>query len=670
LCGGAALAQAVLIALAISLAALRARAEDEGQRPRAEARVRALPVNDLPDDPSAFATVIEVDDYRGEGKSVADLLADTVGVQVRRFGGPGDPAEVSIRGSTSQQVVVLLDGIRLNSAQVGSVDLSTIPLAQVERIEVSRGGGSTEVGSDAVGGVINIVTRRPGAEPSTRLAFSGGSFGTWAGSASHSRQLEGDRSFLVGYDGFATQGDWHFQTAEIRTDVATVPSREEKRINNDSESHSGLLRVFQGLPDGWQLTFTDQLYYRSRGAPGLDLVQQPDARERRTRNVADALLERDDWLGGAVRTEARLFHRYERVRYRDPDPVGPTPPASTRDVNQSGGSRLRAEWDTATGPVTHLATGRVELRRDTLSSRDFGHHDRWVVGVFAQDELAVWADRVSLVPALRLDYSEGDGSAWIPRAGARVALTSWARIKANVEKSYRVPNYDERYFDLGSVRGNPNLDPEESWDWDAGLDLGVADVGPFETLRFEAVYFERDIQNSIVFQQVSPNTVAATNTNDASVVGVELSGSLDLWGWLQVSASYTRQDSDNEGSALDVIIATGGSSRPLPGRPDEEWSLRESLGPPSGAWKLACDQHYTSSIPLNASGKSTISSRTTIDTSLVLDLVQLSPWKIPWSPKSALFSVAATNVTDEAVRDALGFPQPGRSLMFRGELRW
>ncbi len=117
----------------------------------------AIPV-EHPEDPTSFTRVILVEDYAGEQKRIEYLLETTPGVHVRRFGGPGAPAEISIRGSSASQVVVLLDGVRLNSAQTGAVDLSTVPLDLLERIEVSRGAGSVQTGSDAIGGVVNLIT--------------------------------------------------------------------------------------------------------------------------------------------------------------------------------------------------------------------------------------------------------------------------------------------------------------------------------------------------------------------------------------------------------------------------------------------------------------------------------------------------------------------------------
>ncbi|HIG71196.1 MAG TPA: TonB-dependent receptor [Myxococcales bacterium] len=107
-------------------------------------------------DASAFSTEIDLERYAGEQKRLEDLLGQALGVQIRRFGGAGSLAEVSIRGSTSTQVVVLLDGVKMNSGRGGSVDLSSIPLSQLEAVEVSRGGGAWGAGSGAMGGVAEL----------------------------------------------------------------------------------------------------------------------------------------------------------------------------------------------------------------------------------------------------------------------------------------------------------------------------------------------------------------------------------------------------------------------------------------------------------------------------------------------------------------------------------
>ena len=100
-------------------------------------------------DPTVFSDTIDLNDFAGEPITIDEVLGELPGVQVRRFGGPGDASELSIRGSTSSQVVVRVDGVRLDTAQSGTVDLSTLPAQLFERIDVRRGGGAVEVGSGA-----------------------------------------------------------------------------------------------------------------------------------------------------------------------------------------------------------------------------------------------------------------------------------------------------------------------------------------------------------------------------------------------------------------------------------------------------------------------------------------------------------------------------------------
>ena len=105
---------------------------------------------------SAFATRIETDDYAGERKRLDDLIGEQVGVQLRRFGGPGEPSELSIRGSTAAQVQVQLDGIPINSVLTGSTDLSQLCTGLIESVDIVRGGASLEVGGGAIGGLVDL----------------------------------------------------------------------------------------------------------------------------------------------------------------------------------------------------------------------------------------------------------------------------------------------------------------------------------------------------------------------------------------------------------------------------------------------------------------------------------------------------------------------------------
>src|SRR5262245_62177583 len=184
-------------------------APDEEANPVDEVIVLGVRPGEL-EDPTAFGDVLEIDDYTAENKNLPDLLSEQAGVFVRRFGGAGDRSELSIRGSSAQQVVVAIDGVRANSALTGGLDLSRICLPLVERVEIARGAGATREGSGAIGGVVNLVTRESVGEPVTRVSGSGGAWDTWQGSLFHARRV-GEVDLLAGYCGLTTEGDFEFE---------------------------------------------------------------------------------------------------------------------------------------------------------------------------------------------------------------------------------------------------------------------------------------------------------------------------------------------------------------------------------------------------------------------------------------------------------------------------
>jgi outer membrane cobalamin receptor len=659
----------ILVASSLLYAVL-ARADEESSPAQSAPEnlvVTGIRMAELPDDPSSFTTVLETDAFRGEGKSLEDMLAESVGVQVRRFGGPGQPAELSIRGSTGSQVVILLDGVRLNTAQSGSVDLSTIPAALVQRIEVSRGGASVQTGSDAIGGVVNIVTRRVSDQPTTNLKGGAGSFGTWQASATQTGRI-GGFELVAGYDFFTTDGDFKFQTAKVEVDGVEFPELvgKVKRVNNETENHSGLVKVAREFGETLRVSFTDDFFYGSAGRPGPALgpgglaLQSQTAHQRRTRNLSDLALEATDVAGWGVDAALRVYHRFDRSRYRDPNPpIGA--PVSSDNRNHAFGGRGSIERSAEFGFTEHRASLGVELRRDWLDAKHASNRDRNTYGVFFQDELDFFDDRLTLIPAFRFDRTDGFGSEWLPRLGVVVTPWPWLRLKGNVERAYRVPNFDELYFNEGSLRGNPSLDPEESWNADLGVQFGFERVWIFDDISFEVAGFHNEINDSIVFQLVSLNVIAATNTGDATMTGVELAGGLRLFDWIEFSGNYTWLDSEDRRT-----------KKSLPGRADEEYLLRLAIGPSDGLFKLVGERQHTSSIPVRSGGASKLPSRTIYNASLTFDFARLPGFRERWRlfARRLAVSVIGTNLADRSVRDALGFPQPGRTLLFQGEVAW
>jgi outer membrane cobalamin receptor len=633
-----------------------------------EITVEAPRAAGVPDDPTGFTTVLRVDEHAGEAISTEELLGRAVGVQVRRFGGPGDPADISIRGSTANQVVVQLDGVRLGTAQSGGVDLSTIPLALLDRIEVSRGAGSVQAGSDAVGGVVNLVSLAPGGEERGRVIASGGDFGT-AGLSFARRGTAAGGDYVLGYDAFRTRGDWSFERLPYRTGIGVVrpvPATAE-RINNAAERHVLLAGLDRSFGERIDVSLRDHFLYESRGMPGLDdgsvahAGQRPDAHERRLRHLGIVQLEALEPGGLPLELGLEMAHLFDRLRFRDPDPVARLgAPIDVDDANATLTTRLRADGERSLGFSRHRLSAAFERRHDALDSDPFGDPTRTTLAWFVQDEASVLGGRVHLVPALRWDHTQGYGGEWLPRLGLALEPLSGLRLLANLERAYRAPSFDELYFpDEGFLRGNPGLRPEESTEGDVGVELALGDAGWLRDLRFQGALFHRDIDESIAFVLVSPSLVEPHNTGPATVKGFELSASLGVLGWLELSGNHTQLDATRDASGA-----------PLPGRPERETSLRATLGPPSAAMSAFVEMHEVSEIPVSDTGHTQLPARTTWDVGAWLDLARFAPVRGFVSLRSLRAGVELTNVTDELVRDAEFFPQPGRTWMLRLEGAW
>lgn len=622
----------------------------------------------LADDPTAFTTVLRAADYDGEAATTEELLARAPGVQLRRFGGPGSPTELSIRGSTASQVVVSFDGVRLDTAQSGQADPSTVPLSLLERIEVARGGGSAQAGSNAIGGVVDFVPLAAGGPGRTRASALRGAFGTWQGAVTRQGTLAGI-DYALGWDGFSSDGDFRFERLPRRSGfglVRPVPPSAE-RINNASERHATLLTLGRGFGEHLRLTVRDHVFYESRGAPGLDdgsnrdAGQRARAHERNLRHLGLVRLDAAELGGTPLGARLEVAHLFERRRFHDPDPVlrlGRS--VDVDDRNRALTLRGALDADHDLGPLHQRVSTTLEHRRDALDSPDFDDPRRETLAWLIQDDLSLLDGRVRLAPALRWERTEGFGGRWIPRVGLLVEPLPGLRLRANLERAYRAPSFDELYFpDQGFLRGNPGLRPEESTDGDVGVELAWERLGPLSALRLEAVWFRRDIDESIVWVLASPSLVEPANTGPASARGWELSGSLRCFEWIELAANHTRLDAE--------LDATG---TPLPGRAARETSVRLAIGPPSRAARLVVERQRVSEIPVTPTGNTILPDRTVWDLALWVDLARVAGLRGRLPAETLRLGFEVANLTDELVRDAQFFPQPGRSWLVRLEGTW
>jgi outer membrane receptor protein involved in Fe transport len=659
---------------------------------------RAAEFDEFADDPSAFSTVIEARDYDDRFATVEDVLRDAPGVHVRRFGGLGAYSTAGIRGSKPEQVLVLLDGVRLNSSGRGAVDLSTLPLRLVERIEVVRGGGAGRYGSDAVGGVVSITSRRPDDEPTLDADGLSGEYGTLGLDALASGG-RGAHAGLVGYSRLRAENDFRFDRSFERVNLPSflrLPTERFTRRNAELSQQTGLLRWIGDVGETSDLAATLQLHGSDRGQPGsIYRSAQPGVSDEQVscprpeedfRRVVGSVDFGNGALGpGALGLSA--FHRTEESGLHDPDGACGLVVPSVRDGSdriESTDAQTGAEATYATrwfglGPLSLRTRASAGLRRDHLRGDDTPSAESWVTNAFALEELRLLGGRLRVFPSVGLEIAHtgsvetripglgapteidsDDSAEWIPKLGAIATLAPGLRLKANVGRAFRRPNFGELFLpDFGYVRGNPNLEPEDARNFDVGVELAPPDFGPVSAISLEVVRFDSDIEQGIEFVQVNAFSVQPVNTGESRVRGWELGGALTLFDHLDLSGSYTFQDTKIESPGPRVPLQPW--DPPLPHRPRNQLSARARVR--AGAGAAWIETHFEDENSLSETGRIAADASWQADLGVSVALSELPGLR--FLPSGLELSTEWVNVGETQQIDSLGFPLPGRLWYLR-----
>jgi outer membrane receptor for ferrienterochelin and colicin len=595
--------------------------------------------------PGAFTTVIKPTQFERRMKSAPELLSETVGVDVTSLGGEGSLSTVSIRGSSAEQVAVFVDGVRINSALTGAVDFSTIPTDSIERIEVIRGAASTRFGTDAIGGVINIVTKKAGAKRAIDLKLTGASFSTLQISESW-REPRENWDLVFAHNHRSTAGDFTFKSLGITLAGGTAASSQTyTRLHNRSISEDVLTKVRFDITDAIHIGISNDFFWTDRQVPGLEIettqlypANPLEADEEIFRDTTALRLNLDKLFVDELSFEAGATHFFDHDHFTDPSPaIGD--PIDVTYLSLAPEAYFQLIHDLSLKHLTLISTLRGQYRYDYADDSSpiataplMGSHGRHTPALFLEEELALLNERLGIIPSGRIESATSRKTRGSWRVGIIGTPANFIDIKASVGTAFRYPAFSELYFpDQGYLRGNPNLKDERSLSWDAG----VVVKPPRSTIQVS--YFRSYIDNQILFVPISATTIQPINTGRANAQGVEFSFSTEPLDWLHLDGNYTWLDATFEGNNLR-----------LPGRPQHKANAHAEVR--IKPVTLFGDVQYVGSFPLNAANTVRISSHSAANAGATLTFA-----------KRFFATFEVKDITDVQIYDARGFPLPRRS---------
>jgi iron complex outermembrane receptor protein len=448
--------------------------------------------------PGAAVTSIPAEQYAGEAKSAAELLATAPGVAIAEHGGPGQLSQISIRGSSAEQVRILMDGLPLSTAAGGGVDLSTIPRQWISRLEVVRGTEGVHHGSGALGGVVNVITT-PAVAGQWGAGATAGSFGTVQGDAHLG--LGGESWGLLGaVSGSTTRGDFPYRNPFL--------DRDETR-EHAAASQGGTLWKGFVLAGGGRLDALAQASGDRRQLPGPIGSPTPHDWEEQGRGLLSASFRRP--LGDGPILASGAWLRLDRMVV-SLDQLGGVP---RYQRGLAGSGSLGLSWPGERGA---LSTS-VEAGGERLEAGGIGQRSRPTIAAVLAGELVGWNGRARLGPGVRVERA-GRFSGVSAKLGGTVELAGPLSARASLGRSYRVPSFAELYLQQGVVEPNPNLRPEVGLGGDAALvaagRFGSASLGGFSVLYDDLVVYQ-----AASFRRFSPMNDARTSAR-----GLELEAAL------------------------------------------------------------------------------------------------------------------------------------------------
>ncbi|MBM2885606.1 TonB-dependent receptor [Chromobacterium phragmitis] len=449
----------------------------------------------------ADATVITRDEIEQSGaQTLQQVLSRQAAISITANGGPGTNSSIFMRGTNSNHTVVLVDGVRISSATSGTTAMQNIPLAQIDHIEILRGPASSLYGADAIGGVIQIFTRKGEGEPRVNAAVEAGSRGTGkltagvdgkTGNTAYSLQVSHDQS-----DGFSA--------TNALNQYSYNPDKDGYR--NDSYSAN----VTQTLAPGHDLTL--RLFQTFARA---DFDQNPVGQDWTDTRLTGQSLESRNRFSDIWTSTLRFSHSQDKQE---------TFADATGGQRNSLYKTTQNEWTWQNDLTTawgKFVLGATHNDQKVSSSSAYTQTTRTQNAGFATYQLEL--GNSLLQASVRRDHDDQFGGKTTGKVGYGYRFAEGWLVRAGYGTAYKAPTFNDLYYPLAfGYQGNPNLKPESAINTELGLEYR------HQGSTFRLTGFHNQVSNLIAYGSLGNGIGTMLNVNRATIRGVSLEGQTKL----------------------------------------------------------------------------------------------------------------------------------------------
>ena len=444
-------------------------------------------------------------------KSIEEVLAQFTGMDIRKRGGNGVQADISVRGSSFEQVLILVNGIRINDSQTGHNSMN-IPfdLASVEKIEIVKGSAARRFGQNAYAGVINIITK-PSSDENIVFTASGGDFKTY--------------SLGVGAN-FGNERSSNF--IQVNSN-----NSDGYRYNTDYKINNIFYQNRYKIENG-NVNFQAGIQEKKFGANGF--YATPSAKDQYEETQASIVSLGIDKNYEKWGLNSSVYWRrgqdiYEYIRNK---------PEIYRNmhIGNNLGAELNGSYRSDLG-TTGLG---LELRKEFLASNNLGNRERFVTQVFFEHHFSFFQNSLNVSPGISWANYDKEGNFFYPGLDLGFDFSEHHKIYGNITKVNRIPTFTDLYYVSKTEAGNPNLKPENAMSAEIGY--------RFQKQSFlgKISGFLRDSDNSIDWSKQNANDIwRAENIGKIKTKGVEVELAQHFNSFLKsYSVGYTFLESNYE----------------------------------------------------------------------------------------------------------------------------